>query len=144
MNNSTLARRYEGRLFAVDGFLFLIVEVDPEKGMARVSCRIDDRQQTIDLPITDVANRLATSANLMLDGINADTTAKRVVEQTGEWFFNSREGQMGPYESEDVAAQELGKYIICAQSTQSELSVPRIPFATTQADDAPRFAEMRR
>jgi len=108
--------RYEGRLFAEDGRLYLVVEANETTGRARVSCCIDGERHVLDMPITEVSKRISSGNSLILDNINAPATTQRVLEKEGGWFFSAREGIKGPYPSRDKAEKALGRYIVAAQS----------------------------
>ena len=113
---STNLGRYEGRLFAEDGRLCMVVEADEEAGMARVSCRIDGEQRVIEMPLTDVGMRIAAGSDLVLDNLNGEESAKRILRRKDGWFFSAREGLKGPYRTGAEAKRELGKYIVASQS----------------------------
>jgi hypothetical protein len=109
--------RFEGRLFADEGRLYLVVEADETTGRARVSCCIDGERQVLDMPLTEVSRHLSSGSNLILDNINGPQSASRVLEKEGAWFFSTREGLKGPFSDKDRAEKALGKYIVAAQST---------------------------
>ena len=71
----------------------------------------------LDLPFSDAAARVARGANLILDNLNSPESAKRILEMKDGWYFASREGEMGPYESKEEAGQRLGRYILSMQET---------------------------
>lgn len=113
---TTCLSRFEGRLFAEDGCLFLVVHVDQATGTGRVSCRIDDATQVTELPLSEIARRVSQSGNLILDNLNGPQAAKRLLRRKGGWYFASREGDMGPFDSKQQAGQELARYILSMQS----------------------------
>ena len=115
MNARTL-NRFEGRLFAESGVLFMVVEADLTTGMARVSCRIEGELQLLDMSLEDVSSRLAASGELKLDNLNGPNAEKRLVKERGKFFFTSREGQQGPFGSEEDARHALACYIIARQT----------------------------
>jgi hypothetical protein len=117
---STLTNRLEGRLFSDQGRLHLILDVDTDAGLARVSFRADDQQQITQMPIADVCQLLATVGPLKLDGLNAEDTAKRVIEEIDGWYFTTREGPEGPYDTADQAKTALSKFILAIQSTNAD------------------------
>lgn len=113
---ATLNNRLEGRLFSDHGRLHLILDVDTEAGLARVSFRADDQQQVIQMPLADICQKLATGGTLQLDGLNTEDTAKRVVQQVDGWYFTTREGPEGPYPTADQARNALNEFILAKQS----------------------------
>jgi hypothetical protein len=122
--------RIEGRLFAEDGYLFLIVHADEATGVARVSCRMDGQTQIIELPLAEVTKRIVSSARLILDNLNGPETAKRIIEQKDGWYFSAREGQMGPFDSRKEAGHKLTKYILSMQTVNG---TPREPSRSAQS-----------
>lgn len=108
--------RFEGRLFAEGGCLFMVVRADEAAGTARVSCRVDRQTQVIEMPLADVAKRVSSGAQLVLDNLNGPETTRRIQKQKDGWYFSAREGQMGPYGSEQEAARQLGRYILSMQT----------------------------
>jgi hypothetical protein len=80
-----------------------------------VSCRIDDRTQVIDLPITEVVEHLGNSNTIKLDGLSSEETVERVIEKKGRWFFRAREGEHGPYANQQSAERALKHHILSAQ-----------------------------
>lgn len=108
--------RFEGRLFADEGRLYLVVEADEVEGQARVSCCIDGTRQVMNMPLTEVSKRLSSGTNLILDNINSPQSTSRVLEKEDGWFFSTREGLQGPYPDRERAEKALGKFIVAAQS----------------------------
>ena len=115
-----LAKRFEGRLFPLSGKLCLVTEIDCERDLARVSCRIDGRAQILEMTIMEVADHLTKSADLKLDNINSDETKKRLRKQKDGWFFDSREGPQGPFQSKREGAKALNDYIVETQDESLE------------------------
>jgi len=110
--------RLEGRLFTESGTLFMVVHADEAKDQAQVSFRVNNEEtQVLDLPFTEAAARVAKGANLILDNLNSPEAAKRILEMKDGWYFASREGEIGPYESREEAGQRLGRYILSMQET---------------------------
>lgn len=105
--------RYEGRLFVNHNRLCMVVEADTRTGIARVSSRVDGRVRLEDMPISEVSERL--SHGPLLDNLRGPNAEKRVVEREEGWFFKSREGYKGPYDSSDEAQDGLSEYVIAAQ-----------------------------
>ena len=109
--------RLEGRLFTESGTLFMVVHADEVNDQAQVSFRVNEETQVLDLPFSEAAARVAKGANLILDNLNSPEAAKRILEMKDGWYFASREGEMGPYESKEAAGQSLGRYILSMQET---------------------------
>jgi hypothetical protein len=137
-------RRLEGRLFAEDGCLFMVLQIDGES--ARVSCRLDGRTRVVDLPTIEVTQRVAASAGLALDNLHGPQATRRVLHKDDGWYFASREGLIGRYPSEDDAASALARYVLAMQTMRSEGET--LPAAagmpcrrvTDRADTAPNLA----
>ncbi|MDZ7668740.1 MAG: DUF6316 family protein [Gammaproteobacteria bacterium] len=121
---TTCLSRFEGRLFAEGGCLFLVVRVDEENGTGRVSCRIDGEHQIIDMPLADITKRVAKGAGLILDNLNGPQAAKRLRQRKDGWYFTTREGEKGSYASRQIAAQELARYILSMQSLHESRRQP--------------------
>ena len=107
--------RLEGRLFTESGTLFMVVHADEANDRAQVSFRVNEDTQVLELPFSEAAARVAKGANLMLDNLNSPQSAKRLQEMQDGWYFASREGEMGPYETREEAGQSLGRYILSMQ-----------------------------
>ena len=107
--------RLEGRLFTKSGTLFMVVHADEAKDTAQVTFRVNEETQVLDLPYSEAAARVAKGANLILDNLNSPEAAKRILEMKDGWYFASREGEMGPFESKEEAGQRLGRYILSMQ-----------------------------
>lgn len=114
---ATNIKRFEGRLFAEEGRLCLVVEVKEEERIARVSCCIDGNRTILEMPIAEVGKRLSAGSDLVLDNINGEQAKKRVVKKKDGWFFSAREGLKGPFDTEDAAEAGLQEHILAAQST---------------------------
>jgi hypothetical protein len=112
-----LTKRFEGRLFAEEGQLHFVLDVDPESGFGRVSRRVDGEQQVVEMPIAEIGLRLSSSSHLRLDSLDSADTSNRVFQQTDGWFFATRDGPSGPYESQAEASQALRNYILSVQGT---------------------------
>ncbi len=112
----TLPNRLEGRLFSDQGRLHLILDVDTERNVARVSFRADDEQHLAELPLTDVCAKLATGGHLKLDGLTAEATARRVIEEDDGWYFTTREGPEGPFPDPESARTALNRFILDKQT----------------------------
>jgi hypothetical protein len=119
--------RFEGRLFAEGGCLFLVVHADEMTREARVTCRIDGQTQVIDMPFDQMARRVGAATGLILDNLSAPATAKRLLQQEDGWYFAAREGHKGPYESKKMAGRELVRYVLCMQTERAATDVPREP-----------------
>ncbi len=116
--------RFEGRLFAEGGCLFMVVRADEAAGTARVSVRVDRQTQVIDMPLPEVAKRVSSGAQLVLDNLNGPDSVRRIKKQQDGWHFTTREGLMGPYDSEQDAARQLGRYILCMQTEPPSRKAP--------------------
>lgn len=109
------ASRAVGRLFSKDGRLHLVLEVVPERGMARVSRRVGDATEVVELAVGEVMQRLGGAQPLKLDGLSSDATDRRLVERDEAWFFKAREGEHGPYPDAQSAQRALKRHILTAQ-----------------------------
>jgi hypothetical protein len=113
---TTCLSRFEGRLFAEGGCLFLVVHVDQATGIGRVSCSIDGEMQVTELPLAEISRRVSEGAQLILDNLNGPLAAQRLLRRKSGWHFASREGEMGPFPSKQEAGQQLARYILSKQS----------------------------
>ena len=102
--HATNVKRFEGRLFAEEGRLCLVVEVKEE-----------DRT-ILEMPIAEVGKRLSAGSDLVLDNLNGEQAKKRVVKKKDGWFFSAREGLKGPFDTEDAAEAGLQEHVLAAQS----------------------------
>lgn len=109
-------QRFEGRLFAEGGCLFMVVSTNEAAQTARVSCGLDGHTQVIEMPLPEVAKRISSSSGLMLDNLNGPDSARRLLKQRDGWYFSTREGLMGPYPTEKAAGRDLGRYILSMQT----------------------------
>jgi hypothetical protein len=109
-------QRFEGRLFADAGCLYLVVQTSEAAGTARVSCRQDGRPRVVEMPLAEVARRMSAGGNLLLDNADGAVAAKRLVRKPDGWFFSAREGHQGPFPSEAEAKRALGRYLVTVQS----------------------------
>lgn len=116
--------RFEGRLFVESGCLFMVVAADEAAEKARVSCRIDGQTQVIEMPLADVAQRVAASAGMILDNLNGPESARRLHQRKDGWYAAAREGHIGPFASEKEAGRELVKHILAMQAAND---TPREP-----------------
>ena len=46
-----------------------------------------------------------------VDPVDCERTPIRVFSRDGDWFFTSREGDMGPYDSRAEAEEQLEAYV---------------------------------
>ncbi|MEZ5558406.1 MAG: DUF6316 family protein [Pseudomonadales bacterium] len=136
--SSRSLQRLEGRLFAEGGCLFMVLNTDESAGTARVSCRLNGEPQVIDMPLSEVTRRISSSAALVLDNLNGPESKKRVTKQRNGWSFSTREGIMGPYETEAEAVRELGRYILCMQTTGTPRKESQPAAPSEQSRPAPR------
>jgi len=106
----------EGRLFTEGGILFMVVETDVKQDLARVSYRTNDQTLVVDMSLRDVSRCLERSSHIILDNINSPETHQRVEQNDHGWFFNTREGSFGHFESEQEAGVNLAQHILRMQS----------------------------
>ena len=118
MNDTFVApeSRMTGRLFLRDGCLHFVLDVDIDAGTARVSCAKNGQRQVFDIPLTDVAERLAGNPNLVLDTHSNNSKPDRIKRRSDGWFFATRGGAQGPFATESEARKALGDYLLAAQS----------------------------
>ena len=109
------ALRFQGRLFVKDALLYLVLDVDPETGTTRASCKPGEFTEFHEFSLAEVSSLIAKSGHLILDGLNAQKTAKRIFERDEAWYFQSREGEQGPYDTAAKASAALKKHILNAQ-----------------------------
>jgi len=126
--------RFEGRLFAENGRLCMVVETDEKAGTARVSTQVDGKHTLLDYSLTQVSERIAASGNLSLDNTSGANAKKRLIQKEEGWFYQTREGEQGPFESREIAERELGRFIVAKQSVDEAPETPRglTPEATQQ------------
>ncbi len=117
---ATNIKRFEGRLFAEEGRLCLIVEVKDEERIARVSCCIDGKRTILEMPISEISKRLSAGSDLVLDNLNSEQASKRVMQKKDGWYFSAREGLKGPFETAEAAQEGLQTYVIAAQSSPGD------------------------
>lgn len=113
---AALMKRAEGRLFAEEGRLFLVLDVAIDSQTARVSCQMNGERQILTLPLEELSARISVDRDLKLDGLASSDAARRVTRSSDGWYFNSRDGDQGPFSSEEEAASALGRYLVSAQS----------------------------
>lgn len=118
-NAAALMKRAEGRLFAEEGRLFLVLDVAIESQTARVSCQLNGERQILTLPLEELSARLSVDRDLKLDGLASSGTTTRVARSSDGWYFNSRAGDQGPFASEEEATAALGRYVVSAQSQRA-------------------------
>jgi hypothetical protein len=116
INETPLASRMEGRLFAIEGKLYLVVEVNTQTQTARVSCRANGKHRVFDMPVAEVATRLSSNAHIELDSINKSASTQRIEQQTDGWYFRAREGMQGPFACKTEAEDHMQHYIMASQS----------------------------
>ena len=46
-----------------------------------------------------------------VDPVACERSSTRVFNRDGDWFFTSREGDMGPYDSQAEAEEQLDAYV---------------------------------
>ena len=113
-DNARCTHRIIGRLFSKGGCLHLVLDVD-SAGFARVSCRVDDVTEVIVMPVSEVIDQLGRGNTLKLDKLSDKETEERVVEKDRHWFFEAREGEHGPFASEQKAKRALKRHILTSQ-----------------------------
>ena len=113
-------KRFEGRLFAEGGCLFMVLSTDETSGTAQVSCRMDGQQLVLEMPLVEVSRRVASSNGLILDNLNSPESRKRLSETDEGWCFTTREGTEGPFETREEAARELGRYVLSRQTDTAD------------------------
>ncbi len=112
MNKKKTTDRLGGRLFADNGFLCMVVDIDPANDIATVS----SRGQLIEMPLSKVTDKLAAYTNLTLDNLNSERTVHRLVSTDVGWFFKTREtGLAGPFDTREQAKDAMNQYIIRVQ-----------------------------
>jgi hypothetical protein len=107
--------RFTGRLFSQEGRLHLVLDVDAESDSARISCRVDGDHQVFQMPISEVSRLLSANADMRLDGLQSTQAGNRVVGSSDGWYFETREGTNGPFQSKAAAREALGQHVIAAQ-----------------------------
>jgi hypothetical protein len=128
--------RFEGRLFAEGGCLFLVVYANEATGTARVTCRLDGQLQVIEMPLAEVAKRVSSSTGLILDNLHGPETEKRIVEQDGGWYFHAREGRIGPFMTRKEAGGKLARYILSMQLVNAAPREPARPARSERRQSA--------
>jgi len=108
--------RYEGRMFAAEGHLFLVIRVDEAGGIATVSCRMDGRTDVFDMSYAELVRRIRKAPPPLLDNLKGPTAAKRICSEADGWYFRSREGLMGPFASHEEAERGLLRHVLLMQS----------------------------
>lgn len=140
-------KRFEGRLFAEDGCLFMVVAVNEAEGSARVTCSVDERPVVLEMPLEEISRRVASSTHLILDNLNSPDAKRRLQESDDGWYFSAREGRVGPYPTEKEAARALGRYVLSKQTDGGvqPAGAPAAGYANSprrRASDRPRVANI--
>ena len=128
--------RFEGRLFSESGCLFLVVQTDETAGVARVTCRLGEQTEVLEMPLAEVARRISASPGLILDNLNGPGSAKRMAESEDGWYFQAREGRIGPFDSREEAGRELVRYVLSMQTSGSSRREPLRPPGTRRRAQA--------
>ncbi len=115
---STALQRFEGRVYAEDGQLHLVVAVDANAGTAHVSTRIDGSHQVLEVPLTTVRAALAEGAELDLKDMGRSGN-DRVQQRDGGWYYVTREGQTGPFPTRQAAQEGLDAFLLGPMSAAS-------------------------
>jgi len=114
--SSSMVNRFEGRLFLEDGRLCMVVEADESRGVGRVSSRADGQTKVVEMPLSEIGQRLSMSTKMTLDSIGAATSTQRVQQQSDGWYFSAREGLIGPFATQAEAQKELTGHMLSSQS----------------------------
>lgn len=114
-NAAVLLKRAEGRLINLEGQLGLVLAVDCETQIARISCKVGDKRQIIELELQQLALLLTEQQGSSHD--NLQSSGDRVSEESGAWYFSSRDGKQGPFGSEEEARAELKAYVLAQQAS---------------------------
>jgi hypothetical protein len=109
------AGRAVGRLFSKEGKLHLVLDIDAERAVAKVSRRLDQSTEVVEMAVSEVIERLGSGSTLKLDGLNSEQTEHRIFSKDGEWYFKAREGEYGPYADKAAAKRALERHILLAQ-----------------------------
>lgn len=125
INETPLASRMEGRLFAIEGKLYLVIEVNTQTQTARVSCRANDKHRVFDMPVAEVATRLCSNAHIPLDGVNSSASSQRIEQHPDGWYFRAREGLQGPFACKTEAEEHMQHVILSNQSQRTPQSIPQ-------------------
>ncbi len=112
--SANLANRFEGRLYTDNGHLCLVLDVDIEMGLARVSFRENGERQIVQLPVTELSARLGNQADV--DAAHSDEAASRVTKEVDGWWFATREGRQGPFASKSEAQSALTALLLERQA----------------------------
>ena len=129
--------RFEGRLFAEAGCLFLVVHANEASGVARVTCRVSGETEVIEMPLSEVAKRISSASTLILDNLNGPESVKRVIEGKDGWYFTAREGQMGPYRSRREAGRALVSHVLAMQTALPVRGEPPRAGGSRRREDVP-------
>ncbi len=121
-HNTALANRFEGRLFVEEGRLYFVLEVDVKQNMARVGFSAGGERHIKDMSINDVAARLASTGQLRLDDFSGESTKDRIEKQSDGYYFKTRDGMKGPFDSRAKAEAALKHHILSAQQGAVGLS----------------------
>ena len=104
--NSTSIGRFEGRLFADAGRLYLVVEANELSGSGRVSYREDGENKVKEMPLSEISKLISRNSELRLDNTGGPIAVKRLIEKPDGWFFSTREGLKGPFPNSSRSAKE--------------------------------------
>ena len=104
----------------------MVISVDLEAGTGEVSSRVDGERHIESMALADISDRLANTAKL--DNVRGPAAMHRIFcvsnldeelddeTQVEKWYFNTREGRKGSFESEQAASAALAQYIMDSQS----------------------------
>ena len=113
-NAAVLLKRAEGRLINVNGQLGLVVNVDCDEQLARVSRKTDTGREVLELSLHDLSLLLSDQQSGTLDALPSANS--RISQDGNAWFFASRDGRQGPFGSEEEAEEALQQYILAQQA----------------------------
>lgn len=114
--SNVAVNRFEGRLFVNEGRLCMVVEADELSGVGRVSSRVDGKTTVVEMPVSEIGQRLSVAAKMTLDSIGSATSTQRIQQRADGWYFSAREGLKGPFGTSEEAEEALDSYILTSQS----------------------------
>ncbi|MEM6710095.1 MAG: DUF6316 family protein [Pseudomonadota bacterium] len=111
-NAAALLKRAEGRLITIDGRLSLVLDVDTEAQIARISRRENDQQQVLEFTLAQLAAHLAEDSDPgTVEPVSDFGAEDRVTRRGDQWFFKTRDGREGPFRSETEARAALRSFV---------------------------------
>ena len=109
-------KKLEGRLFTRNGQLCLVLSVDLEHRLARVSTAHEGKHKVTELPLPEVQAMVAAEPRVILESLRDPQRRERIEQTDLGWFFNAREGRQGPYPTREEASAELQRHVRAAAS----------------------------